>query len=148
MPKTIRDPASAPAGKRPLSGINVFTALSTKFLQITPGGTLPVTPPATAFLGDSVTVTAAGKAGSVLFTANHGNAEVVKTELLLQKLPTRARVPTKTGYRSKAFVAFAAGSLTHSVTARKGWYAPAVRFVNAHTGEEMGLVSLPMVQVI
>ena len=133
--------------KRPLSAINVFTALSTKFLQINPGGTPPVTPPAATFTGDTVTVTAEGKEGSVLFTASHANSEGVKTELLLQKLPSRARVPTKTGYRSKAFVAFATGTLTHSVTARKGWYAPAMRFVNRATGEEMGIVSLPLVQV-
>ena len=132
---------------RAVSGINAFTALTTKFLQITPGGEVPLTPPDKPFVGDTVIVTAAGREGAVVFTANHANGTGVKTELLLQKLVSRARVPSKTGYRSQAFAAFAAGSLSATISARKGWYAPAIRFVNPLTGEDMGLVSLPLVQV-
>jgi len=42
---------------------------------------------------------------------------------------------------------FATGSLSTVVTAPAGFYAPAYRFVKVTTGEEVGIVTLPTVQV-
>ena len=132
---------------RPLSGINAFTALTTKFLQIHPGADVPLVPPAVPFPGDAVIVTAEGGEGAIVFTANGANAEGVQTELLLQPLRSSSRLPVQKSYVNKAFVTFAEGLLTASVSVRTGWYAPAVRFVNPYTGEETEIVPLPPVHV-
>ena len=132
---------------RARSGFNYFTGLSLKFLQITPGGTVPHDAPATDFSGDSVTVTATSSAGRLTYTASKANAEGVKTELLLQPLRSAGRLPVADGYRSKQFMAFAAGSLSVTLEVPAGSYAPAIRFVNPRTGQETALVALPVVHV-
>ncbi len=129
------------------SSINAFSALATKFLHVAPAGTPPVTPPAAAFNGDTITVTGVGAAGKVTFTGSAANAANVTTELLLQPLKSRNRTPQPKGYRTKAFKAFAVGNLTQDVTVPAGWYVPAYRFVNSATGQVAGMVILPVVQV-
>ena len=140
--------------KNPISGtsysptaINAFVALASKFYQINPAGTAPTTPPTTAFAGDVITVTATAGTGLVTFTASAANAANVKTELLLQPLKSKNRVPGTKGYRTKAFFAFASGSLTTTVSAPTGNYAAAYRFVNTLTGQESALVTLPVLSV-
>jgi hypothetical protein len=129
------------------SSVAAFSALATKFLQVNPTGAIPLTPPAAAFAGDGIAVTATGAAGQVSFTASGANAANVRTELLLQALASRKRTPTPHGYRTKTFVAFAAGALSSNVAVPAGFYAPAYRFVNAQTGQETLLVTLSTVQV-
>jgi hypothetical protein len=129
------------------TAISAFVALASKFLQVSPAGTVPVAPPAAAFAGDSITVTAVGAAGKVTFTGSASNAANVTTELLLQPLKSQNRKPQPNGYRNKGFKAFATGSLTQDVVVPAGWYVPAVRFVNTATGQDTGLVVLPAVQV-
>ena len=125
----------------------VFGGLADKFLQINPNGTVPMTPPSTSFSGDSITVTAVGGTGKVTFTASAANTAGVKTELLLQPLKGRSRVPFAKAFRSKAFVAFAAGTLSQDIVVPAGFYAPAYRFVNPTTGQSIALLTLPTVQV-
>ena len=72
---------------------------------------------------------------------------MVKTELLLQKLVSRARRTYADKYRTAAFVAFATGSLTANVTAAPALYATAYRFVNTATGQESGIVPLGIVNL-
>jgi hypothetical protein len=130
------------------TAVNEFVALATKFLQVNPGGVIPLTPPATSFAGDTITVTALGGAGQVAFTASGANSPNVKTELLLQPLRSRNRVPAAKGYRSKGFVAFVAGALTQNVPVTPaGFYVPAFRFVNTLTGQATTLIVLAVVQV-
>lgn len=129
------------------TGITIFVALAAKFLQVSPGGVIPLTPPAAPFAGDPIAVTVAGAAGQVTFTASAANTANVRTELLLQPLRSRNRQPTAKGYRTKTFVGFAAGALTQNVPATPGFYAPAFRFVNVLTGQETTLVALLIVQV-
>jgi hypothetical protein len=100
----------------------------------------------TLFLGDGITVTAAGAAGKVTFTASAKNTGSITTEFLLQKLKTKARTPTKNGYRSKGFSNFNA-ALTFDVPTVAGWYSVAYRFVNAATGQETEPILLGMLQV-
>ncbi len=127
---------------------NVYGGLTTKFYLINPTGTAPTTPPATTFAGDSITVTAAFADSTLGFTASAANAAGVKTELLLQKLPNDDRTPSKDSYRTKQYVAFATGSLYVPINGlAPGFYAPAYRFVKSATGQEVGLVTLPIVQV-
>ena len=128
-------------------GFNLFTGLSTRYLLINPGGTVPLTAPTGSFAGDTVTVTTAAAAGKITFTANKGNAESVKTELLLQRLVSAGREPSPGQYRTQQYIAFAAGSLSASITLTPGTYAPAYRFVNSRTGQEEKIVTLPIVTV-
>ena len=109
---------------------------------------MPHDAPAADFTGDSVTVTATSSAGRITYTANKANAESVKTELLLQPLRSAGRLPVEDGYRSKQFVAFATGSLSVTIEVPAGSYAPAYRFVNPRTGQEIALVALPVVRVV
>lgn len=124
--------------------INAFVALASKFLQINPTGTIPLTPPAGPFTGDNITLTALGGTGKVTFTASAANSLSTKTELLLQPLKSKNRVPGSKGYRTKGFVAFAAGSLSSDVNVPAGSYAAAFRFVNVTTGQETALQILPV----
>lgn len=129
--------------KNPISGhsyhptaINEFVALAAKFLQVNPTGTIPLAPPTAAFAGDNILVTATPVANAIKFTASAANAKDVTTELLVQPLASKNRVPGKDAYRSKGFFAFAAGSLTTNVSLPPGNYAVAIRFVDSVTGQE------------
>ncbi len=143
--QTKRDPRTAKSYTP--SAINAYSALATKVFQVNPSAAAPTSPPALAFVGDTITVTAAGAAGKVTFTGSAANGVNITTELLVQPLKSRNRAPQPKGYRTKAFKAFAAGNLTQDVTLAAGWYVPAYRFVNTTTGQVTGLVVLPMVQV-
>jgi len=124
---------------------SVFAGLAVKFLQMNPTGAVPTTPPASAFIGDSITVTAASpSAGTVVFTASGSNTLGVTTELLLQPLKSPARTPNPKDYRTKAFQAFASVT-TKSLTVPPGTYAAAYRFVKTATGQVTPLVTLPVV---
>ena len=127
--------------------ITAFNGLASKFLQINPTGVIPMTHPTLPFLGDTVAVITVGAVGQVTFTASAANAANVKTELLLQPMKTRTRTPTPKGYRTKSFIAFVVGMLSSSIPTAPGYYAPAYRFVNALTGQELAIVTLPVVQV-
>jgi len=130
------------------TGQKVFVVLSTTFLQVNPGGTIPLVPPTVPFAGDNAVVTATGGSGQIVFTASGPNAVPAKTEILLQPLKSTHRSSSRS-YTSAGFVAFAAGSLTCAVSATPGRYACAYRFVNAATGQmtepiEIGIVHVTM----
>ena len=127
--------------------INAFNGLAAKFLQINPSGTVPLTPPPGSFPGDANTVTTTRGERSIVFTSSGANSALVKTELLLQRLPSQNRTPTENGYRTKVFFAFTGGVKTTPVAVTPGWYVPAYRFVNVATGQQTALRTLPKIQV-
>lgn len=129
------------------TAINAFLALAAKFLQNNPGGTIPVTPPSSAFTGDTITLSVTPGTGQVTFTASAGNAIGVTTELLLQRLVSKNRTPDPRAYRSKGFNFFTSGTLNKVVTVQPGYYAAAYRFVNTSTGQATVLQTLPVQQV-
>ena len=129
------------------TGIAAWNELTTKFYQITPTGTAPLTPPTSAFSGDSLSVGFTGGSAQVTFAASAGNATGVRTEILLQQLKGRNRKPSAGGYVSRAFFPFAAGSLTFNLSVGAGYWAAAYRFVNVATGQATGLVALGTVVV-
>lgn len=146
--------ADTQTARNPLTGqpyvpaaVAVFTGLSSKFLQITPHGAIPTTPPASGFAGDRITVTAGFEGGQFTFSASGANAAGVQTELLLQPLKGANWTPQAGGYRAQRFVAFASGSLSVTVPLAAGFYAPAYRFVDPATGQDSPLVTLPVVEV-
>lgn len=115
---------------------NYYVSLFAKLLQVTPGSASPTTPPASAFLGDSLTITGSSSgAGNLTFTASAANSANTKTEFLVQTLKSANRTPTAKGYRSFGFQAFAGGTLTKSITIASGTYALAYRYVNTVTGQ-------------
>ena len=142
---TFRDPVTGKTYHP--TDIAAFQQLAVRFLMANPTGTIPVTPPATPYLGDSITVTATPSAGKVTFTASAANSLGTKTELLLQKLKGSHYNPTEGGYRSKAFVSFTAGSLSADVVVPPGYYAAGYRFVNTTTGQATEMVPIGVHQV-
>ncbi len=136
-------------GAQPLCASTAFTRLALKYLEVNTGSEPPVAPPTAPFYGDGVSVTASAPAGSgqVAFAASAPNSPGVTTELLLQPLRSPARTPTPRGYRSAGFAAFSVGSLSVSLAAEPGAYAPAYRFVCVATGQASRLIPLGVVEV-
>ena len=128
------------------SAYAAFSGLYTKFIQVTPTGTLTA-PPSGPFAGDSITVTAAASSGRIIFTASGKNAEAVTTEFLLQPLANQFRKPQSGKYASRGFFAFPEGTLSSALEVPKGAYAVAYRFVNSATGQEVNKVTLGTVVV-
>lgn len=130
-------------------GIDVFTGLATKFLQVSPNGSIPLTPPTSAFTGDTITLTVSSETpGELLFEASGGNAAGVTTEILLQPLANANRKPQPGAFRTEQFHVFTTGagqSLTVNVPA--GYYAAAYRFVRIATGQDSLLQFLPVTTV-
>lgn len=129
------------------SGISVFVQLASKFLQINPSGTIPVAPPTTGFFGDGISITATAGTGQVTFTASAANATNVRTELLVQNLRGRNRVPSAKGYRSRGFISFVAGTLTATVNVSAGPVAVGYRFVNTLTGQATQIFPISILTV-
>lgn len=125
------------------NGINVFCALAAKFLQVNPGGTIPLTPPTTVFLGDNITLSVTAGTGTLTFTPSGNNSANVKTEILLQPLASANRKPQKGAYRSQGFYTMNPLSPT-VINVPSGHYAVAYRFVKTTTGQDTPLVYLPV----
>jgi hypothetical protein len=122
---------------------NAFLALALKLLQIDPDGALPALPPAGAFMGDTPVVTAEVTGGYLVWTASAANAPDVTTELLAQRLRGPYRRPDPRQYRTQAFFAFTAGTLTAATSPLPGRVALAYRFVHTRTGQRTPLFPLP-----
>ncbi|MCW5946809.1 MAG: hypothetical protein KIT74_07230 [Fimbriimonadales bacterium] len=130
------------------TAINAFVQLGVKFLQLNPSGTLPLTPPTSEFVGDTIGVSVSSpSAGVIRFTGSGDNASGVTTELLLQRLPSPHWKPSPLAYRHEAWYVFTSEEPTKDVDVSPGWYAAAYRFVKNTTGQATDLIALPMQQV-
>ena len=128
------------------TGRNTFLGLTCKFLQINPGASPPLTPPAGSFVGDRITVAAFEDNGLLLFLADGANHAPTRTELLLQKLPSQFRQPTDK-FVSVTFFVFSGVSDYYAINVPPGIYVPATRFVNAATGQMTERIALPEVEI-
>lgn len=115
--------------------LNTYRALALKFLQVNGVTEPPRLPPAVAFVGDSVSLSASAEPGRVHFTASHANAPGMVTELMSQPLRLSISNPDPNKYRHGAFVAFTPGTLQADLPAARGWLSPAYRFVLTATGQ-------------
>ena len=88
-----------------------------------------------------------GGGAGLLFRADRPNSPGVVTELMAQRLLSVGRAPRPKGYASQGFVAFAEGALDAEVACPPGWYALAVRFVRAGTGQDTAVFPLGIVGV-
>lgn len=131
---------------RSMNGINAFTALTTKFLQVNPNGVIPMDPPVAPFKGDPISLSATAGVGEIEFTSDGDNSNNVKTEILLQPLASANRKPQKGAYISHGFFSMDAGDPV-SVPVPTGHYAAAYRFVNTQTGQDTGMRFLPVLTV-
>ncbi len=80
------------------SWITAFNEVALPFYAMTPGGTAPVTPPTSPFVGDVITLTAAGASGKITFTGSAQQTSGMKTALLVQLLASPNRTPNPNGY--------------------------------------------------
>lgn len=129
------------------TAINVFVGLAAKFLQVTPAGTIPVTPPASAFDGDTLTVAATGGNDQITYTGTADNGADITTEVLYQRLPSANAQPKPGAYKSAGFSSVPSGTPVVVTGLSAGVYSPAYRFVKDTTGQATGLVVLPNVTV-
>lgn len=140
--------AESLGGDAPRRAVTAFTGLALKFQQAGAPGPIPVLPPEQDFTGDGIGVAVDSPFSGVLrFMATGPNAAGVVTELLVQRVSSLHNKPTPRAFRPAAFVGFESGSLSHEVALRPGYYACAVRFVKASTGQVSGLVGLGSVAV-
>lgn len=122
---------------------NAYTSLANKFYAANAGvGTAPAAPPAGAFAGDPITITATAAGGKVSYVASAANSANVVTELWLQPLKNANRKPSASGYRVKAYYPFAAGNLTLQLPVPPGYYAAGYRFVSKLTGQTTAFVPI------
>lgn len=122
--------------------MNLFSACYGKLLQIDPEAAPPLTPPSRTFTGDGLSLSLALSEGAVVVGSSTPNCPNVTTELLLQPLPGRNCRTYAAQYRSAAFHTFTAESPSIAVSAKAGWIAVAVRFVDTLTGQVSALVEL------
>lgn len=122
--------------------VNLFIALSTKFLQINPGLAIPPMPPTEVFLGDLVRFSLSVDSGNLSVTASQPNAPFTTTEILTQSLRALHNTPRPKSYASALIHSFKPGDLTQKVKNEPGVYAVVARFVNTQTGESTGLMML------
>jgi hypothetical protein len=111
-----------------------FVALATTFLQATPNGSIPLSPPSDSYIADRVTINVSAIEEGARWTASAANEPDTVTELMVQKLPSPRRKPTKQ-YTAAAFVQFTAGALSHDLPLDPGTYSLAYRFIRLSTGQ-------------
>ena len=129
----------------PPTAVNVFKALAMRVIAIDPDAPIPLVPPESPFGGDGVAVTVQGLATSVRFVPDRPNTDGVATELLLQRLASPHRAAYASRYRSKGYFALSGAPI--EIEAYAGWYACAVRFARAATGQAGPLLALGVVRV-
>ena len=128
------------------TGFNVFVKLAAKWYAVNATGTAPATPPATAFGGDTITVTAApGDAGTIEFDATAPNATNVTTALLIQRVPNANADPVDGAYKIGKYFRYITGTLSTTVTVTPGYYAVGYQFVSTATGQVSSPVFLGIV---
>ncbi|MBS1713475.1 MAG: hypothetical protein JST30_03975 [Armatimonadetes bacterium] len=131
---------------RKQSGLAYFVQLSTKFLLVSPSGTIPQDPPTSEFLGDVPVITVTAGSGKLTYNANVPNSVGVVTELVYERLANGNRKPGKK-YKTGAYFAFVLGTLSKDVTVPPGYYAAGYRFVKVATGQATPVQPLPVGQV-
>lgn len=118
------------------TGFNWFVALGARYLWINDSATTaPVTPPANAFVGDALKITATAVAGGIKFSAPAANSAGTTTALQVQKL-TSGNGKSGKAYTTKAHFQFKTGGLESTVLLAPGTYSVAIQFVELATGQE------------
>lgn len=141
----VRSSSSPGASSTPLAK-NVFVGLACKFLQVSPGGTIPMTPPTTPFLGDRLEMEVVVVAGGLEIQASEPNSGGTTTEIMVQKLANPRRLPGPF-YKSALFHEFTSSGESAFTALAAGSYALAYRFVEVATGQSVDPLLLGVVDV-
>ncbi len=121
------------------TGFNAYSSLANLWYQANNNtGTPPVAPPAAAYAGSSVTITAVATPNQVTFTGSAALPANTVLQMELQPLKNAARKPSKNGYRVKALAALSTTGFFYTVSAAPGVYAARYAFVNKLTGQRSG----------
>lgn len=132
------------------TGNTAFIKLTSKFLQLRSyydsSSPIPTDPPTDDFSGDYLDVQVTVEEGGLSVQASAANSSSVRTEILLQPLPSPHRAPRPKNYKSHAFL-FLTGHESEFLPLPSGPYAPAYRFVKVATGQQTHLIPLPTVLV-
>lgn len=129
------------------SGMTYYNKLSIRYLESTPAGTPPTTPPSSAFAGDTITITAAGGSGAITFTGSAQQGAGIKTYFLTQRLASANRQPSPKGYRVTKIAAIPATPFQVTDSLPAGIYAVGYFFVLTATGQATQPVFLGNVTV-
>jgi len=130
------------------SWITYYNSLTIAYLLGTPGGTPPTTPPTTPYSGDTITLTATGGSGSIVYTGSAQQTAGSKTEFLYQRLTAPNRAPKPKGY--KIYSVAAVPATPFQVTASglaAGTYSVGYKFIKTATGQESPMVVIGTVTV-
>ncbi len=136
----------AAPGQRPAPVVQLFIKLGAKAYYINTAAGVPMLPPASPFGGDSISLNVSPQPSAIRFTASAANAQGNVTELLVQKTSSLFAAVFDKHFRSKGFVAFAPGMLSADVPVLPGYYACAIRFARAATGQQTELLRLGTIQ--
>ena len=113
----------------------LFSKLAVKFLQVNPGGVIPLIPPVSAFVSENIEPVAGVDVSGILISSMRANSPGVRTEILIQPLASVHRRSYLARYRSAGFYVLD-GAHGVPILVPPGAYAVAVRFVVAATGQE------------
>ena len=115
-------------------GFNVFCSYYDRFRLVNPVGIFPPDPPTTRMIEGTLEFQLGIAPGVVRVLSSEGNATGQVTEILLQKLAGKNRLPQEGAYRTKTYHAFTNQTPSLSLSVPVGTYAVAVRIVSAVDG--------------
>ena len=111
-------------------------------------GSAPPNPPAGAFVGDAILISAQASSGAVTFVGSGPTGAGVVVEFWLQPLRNANRRPAKGGYRVVGYAALAAGDGNKfSVATGPGVYAAQYRLIEKASGRKTALTPIPVTGV-
>lgn len=130
------------------SFINAVNALYVPFKLASPGTTFPTAPPAAPYVGDTITQTAAGSAGTITFTGSAVQTAGNTTFFMAQRLASSNRTPKSKGYRIIRIAATPTTPFQVAVASlTAGTYAVGYKTVLIATGQQSAFVALGLVTV-
>lgn len=140
----LEQAAALPVGsrKRLASARSLFSGLGSKYLQIHGGREMPRLPPTGRFLGDAIGVTVSAEGRLLGFVADASNREGVRTEILAQSLTCPHNMARPKSYVSLGFASMEAGVPVVRDPGYGASWACAVKFVEASTGRQTGLIEI------
>lgn len=125
------------------SWITALVGLYVPFFLGTPGGTFPDSPPTDPYVGDVITITAAGGSGQIQATGSAQSTTGQTVFLYFEKLKSANRTPSNKAGKLYSVAPIPATPFHVTVTGLSvGDYDVKYRFVNLETGQEGPLFSL------
>lgn len=130
------------------SFITALVGLYSAFKLATPAGSFPTSPPATPYVGDTITITAAGTSGTITITGSAQQTSGSTTFLYAQLLKSANRTPASVPGKLISVAPIPATPFHVAVAGlAAGVYSVGYRFVKLSTGQEAGFVLIGNITV-